>query len=84
MAPITEDKILEAVKAMEDELELIHDGKNLPLSGELIPNSNDDSDDDDNDDSRDDFDKEVKILTCKLTLVAFCGYQIINYPSFAG
>ncbi|CAK8533108.1 unnamed protein product [Lathyrus sativus] len=59
VAPITEDKILEAVKAMEDELELIHDGNTLPPSGELIPNSND-SDDDDNDDSRDDFDKEVE------------------------
>ncbi|CAI8593997.1 unnamed protein product [Vicia faba] len=59
VAPITEDKILEAVKAMENELELIHDGNTLPPSGELIPNSND-SDDDDNDDSRDDFDKEVE------------------------
>ncbi|CAL5185651.1 unnamed protein product [Lathyrus oleraceus] len=59
VAPITEDKILEAVKAIEHELELIHDGNTLPPSGELIPNSND-SDDDDNDDSRDDFDKEVE------------------------
>lgn len=59
VAPITEDKILEAVKAMENELELILDGNTLPPSGELIPNSID-SDEDDNDDSRDDFDKEVE------------------------
>ncbi|PNX87521.1 translation initiation factor eIF-2B subunit epsilon-like protein, partial [Trifolium pratense] len=59
VAPITEDKILEAVKALEDELELILDGNTLPPSGELKPNSID-SDEDDNDDLRDDFDKEVE------------------------
>ncbi|KAK2451412.1 translation initiation factor eIF-2B subunit epsilon [Trifolium repens] len=59
VAPITEDKILEAVKAMENELGLILDGNTLPPSGELIPNSID-SDEDDNDDSRDEFDKEVE------------------------
>jgi translation initiation factor eIF-2B subunit epsilon len=83
VAPITEDKILEAVKAMENELELILDGNTLPPSGELIPNSID-SDEDDNDDSRDEFDKEVRILTCKLKLLAFCGCHIFNCPSFAG
>lgn len=62
VAPITADKILEAVKAMEDDLELNHDSSILPPSGELIPNSNDSDDDD----SRDDFEKEVRILTCKL------------------
>jgi hypothetical protein len=83
VAPITEDKILEAMKAMEDELELIHDGSILPPSGELLPNPND-SDDDDNDDLRDDFDKEVSFLTYKLTSVAFCGYSVFNILSFAG
>lgn len=67
VAPITEDKILEAVKAMEDELELIHDGSILPPSGELIPNPND-SDDDDNDDLRDDFDKEVEATFLRAVL----------------
>lgn len=82
MAPITEDKILEAVKAMENELELIHDGNTLPPSGELIPNSNDS--DDDNDDLRDDFDKEVSFLTSKLALIASCRYQFFNCLLFAG
>ncbi|KAI5425359.1 hypothetical protein KIW84_031237 [Lathyrus oleraceus] len=59
LAPVTEDKIVEVVKAMEDELELIHDGNTLPPSRELIPNAND-SDGDHNDDSRDDFDKEFE------------------------
>lgn len=67
MAPITEDKILEAMKAMEDELELIHDGSILPPSGELLPNPND-SDDDDNDDLRDDFDKEVEATFLRAVL----------------
>lgn len=67
VAPITEDKILEAVKAMEDELELIHDGSILPPSGELLPNPND-SDDDDNDDLRDDFDKEVEATFLRAVL----------------
>lgn len=67
VAPITEDKILEAVKAMEDELELIHDSSILPPSGELIPNPND-SDDDDNDDLRDDFDKEVEATFLRAVL----------------
>ncbi|XP_061348460.1 uncharacterized protein LOC133293858 [Gastrolobium bilobum] len=62
VAPIPADKILEAMKTMEDDLELTHDGSILPPSGELKPNSNN-SDDDDNEDSRDDsyyFEKEVE------------------------
>ncbi|TKY61431.1 translation initiation factor eIF-2B subunit epsilon [Spatholobus suberectus] len=62
VAPIPKDKILEAIKAMEDDLELTHDDSFLPPSGELKPNSND-SDDDDHEDSRDDsyyFEKEVE------------------------
>ncbi|KAG4916907.1 hypothetical protein JHK87_054464 [Glycine soja] len=62
VAPIPKDKILEAIKTMEDDLELTHDDSFLPPSGELKPNSNY-SDDDDHEDSRDDsyyFDKEVE------------------------
>ncbi|KAK7337851.1 hypothetical protein VNO77_18438 [Canavalia gladiata] len=62
VAPIPADKILEAMKIMEDDLELTRDGSFLPPSGELKPNSND-SDDDDHEDSRDDsiyFEKEVE------------------------
>lgn len=71
MAPITADKILEAVRAMEDDMDLVHDDSILPPSGELIPNS---YDSDDDDDSRDDFDKEVRFLMSKLTSVAFSGH----------
>ncbi|KAK7397263.1 hypothetical protein VNO78_18430 [Psophocarpus tetragonolobus] len=62
VAPIPKDKILEAIKIMEDDLELTHDDSFFPPSGELKPNSND-SDDDDHEDSRDDsyyFEKEVE------------------------
>ncbi|CAJ1960974.1 unnamed protein product [Sphenostylis stenocarpa] len=62
VAPIPKDKIMEAIKTMEDDLGFIHDDSFLPPSGELIPNSND-SDDDDHEDSRDDsyyFEKEVE------------------------
>ena len=78
MAPIPKDKILEAIKTMEDDLELANDDSVLPPSGELKPNSND-SDDDDHEDSRDDsyyFEKEVGILTLQLVSDAFCGHQI--------
>ena len=74
VAPIPADKISEALKTMEDDLELTHDGSILPPSGELKP----DSDDDDNEDSRDDFnffEKEVRILTCKFSSDAFCRCQ---------
>ncbi|OIW13547.1 hypothetical protein TanjilG_29288 [Lupinus angustifolius] len=61
VAPIPADKISEAMKIMEDELELTYDGSILPPSGELKPDCND-SEDDDNEDSRDDsyFEKEVE------------------------
>ncbi|RDX99323.1 Translation initiation factor eIF-2B subunit epsilon, partial [Mucuna pruriens] len=62
VAPIPKDKILEAIKTMEDDLEFTHDDSFLPTSGELKPNSND-SDYDDHEDSRDDsyyFEKEVE------------------------
>ncbi|RYR02330.1 hypothetical protein Ahy_B06g081136 [Arachis hypogaea] len=59
VAPIPADKISEAMKTMEDDLELTHDGSILPPSGELIPDSNDS--DEDNEDSRDDFfEREVE------------------------
>ncbi|KAE9598104.1 hypothetical protein Lal_00003914 [Lupinus albus] len=61
VAPIPADKISEAMKIMEDELELTYDGSILPASGELKPDCND-SEGDDNEDSRDDsyFEKEVE------------------------
>lgn len=67
VAPIPADKISEAMKIMENDLELTQDGCILPTSGELKP----DSDDDDNEDSRDDsyFAKEVTILTYKLRCI---------------
>ncbi|KAJ7973419.1 Translation initiation factor eIF-2B subunit epsilon [Quillaja saponaria] len=61
VAPIPSDKVAEAMKDTEDELELAHDGSILPPSGELKPYSNDSSDD--NEDSRDEsiyFGKEVE------------------------
>jgi len=70
VAPIPKDKILEAIKTMEDDIEFAQDDILLPPSGELKPNSND-SDDDDHEDSRDDsyyFEKEVPIFAFK-TLV---------------
>ncbi|KAL2990094.1 hypothetical protein AAZX31_11G177400 [Glycine max] len=60
VAPIPKDKVMEAIKTMEDDLE--NDDSFLPPSGELKPNSNY-SDDDDHEDSRDDsyyFEKEVE------------------------
>ncbi|BAT88014.1 hypothetical protein VIGAN_05144500 [Vigna angularis var. angularis] len=62
VAPIPKDKIQEAIKTMEDDMEFATDDVFLPPSGELKPNSND-SDDDDHEDSRDDsyyFEKEVE------------------------
>lgn len=60
MAPVPADKISEAVKILEDDLELAHDGSVLSPSGELKPDSIN-SDVDDIEDSRDDsyFEKEV-------------------------
>jgi len=81
VAPIPKDKILEAIKTMEDDLECAQDDIFLPPSGELKPNSND-SDDDDHEDSRDDsyyFEKEVRILAFKPVSDAFCGYQILKF-----
>jgi len=80
VAPIPKDKILEAIKTMEDDMEFAQDDSFLPPSGELKPNSND-SDDDDHEDSRDDsyyFEKEVRILAFKPVSDAFCGYQILK------
>ena len=65
VAPIPADKISEAMKAMDDDLELIHDDSILPASGELKPDSN--ASDDDNEDSRYDslyFEKEVRKSIC--------------------
>ena len=78
VAAIPKEKILDAIKTMEDDLELTHDGGFLPPSGELKPNSNDD----DLEDSRDDpyyFEKEVSISTFKFVSDTFCGFQIFNY-----
>ncbi|KAJ7978051.1 Translation initiation factor eIF-2B subunit epsilon [Quillaja saponaria] len=61
VAPIPADKVAEAMKDAEDELNLAYDGSILPASGELKPDSNDSGDD--NEDSRDEsiyFEKEVE------------------------
>lgn len=61
VAPIPADKLSEAIHAADDDLELTQDGRSLPPSGELKPDSNDSEYDDDGE-SRDDsiyFEKEV-------------------------
>ena len=83
MAPIPADKIYEAIKTMEDDVELTDDGSILALSGELKPGSND-SEDDDNEDSRDDpyyCEKEVSVLTCKLMHFADIRFYVIHHHS---
>ncbi|BFG37078.1 hypothetical protein CerSpe_233520 [Prunus speciosa] len=62
VAPIPADKLSEAIHAADDDLELNQDGRSLPPSGELKPDSNDSEYDDDGE-SRDDsiyFEKEVE------------------------
>ncbi|KAG5087155.1 hypothetical protein JHK82_054552 [Glycine max] len=78
VAPIPKDKILEAIKTMEDDLELTHDDSFLPPSGELKPNSNY-SDDDDHEDSRDDsyyFDKELAADCAGAVFYAMMKYAL--------
>lgn len=60
MAPVPADKIAEAMKILEDDLDLAHDDDLLPPSGELKPDSNE-SDVDDIE-TRDDsyFEREVR------------------------